>query len=167
VSPLHIELLTSAHERGSFHSGEPALDRYLTTQATQDMRRNIAKCYVVIEKSTSAITAFYTLAATGFPLEELPPALIKTLPRYPVVPAVRIGRLAVDHRFQGKKLGSALIADAVLRIHDAAPAAFAIVVDAKHEKASAFYQHHRFIPFKSQALTLFLPLESALRAMRA
>jgi len=131
------------------------------------MRRNIAKCYVVIDESTNAITAFYTLAATGFPVEELPPALIKTLPRYPVVPAVRIGRLAVDQRFQGKKLGAALIADAVIRTRDAAPAAFAIVVDAKDEKASAFYRHHVFIPFKNQALTLFLPLETALRAMRA
>jgi GNAT superfamily N-acetyltransferase len=131
------------------------------------MRRNIAKCYVVIDESTNAITAFYTLAATGFPLEELPPALIKTLPRYPVVPAVRIGRLAVDQRFQGQKLGAALIADAIVRVRDAAPAAFAILVDAKHEQASAFYQHHGFVPFDNSPRTLFLPLETALRAMRS
>lgn len=160
-----MEALVEAHDRSQFNCDEPALDRYFQTQVTQDIRRNVTNCFVAIEHATGRIAAYYTLASTGIPAPELPPALVKRLPRYPLIPAARIGRLAVDRQFRGRGLGSALLIDATQRTLRAAPAAFAYVVDAKNDRAAAFYRHHGFVPFTSQAHTLFLPLASAAKAL--
>ena len=76
---------------------------------TQDIRRRVANCFVA---ATGYVAAYYTLSATSVPLADLPPEDAKRLPRYPTVPAVRIGRLAVDRRFQRRGLGEAMLADA-------------------------------------------------------
>lgn len=94
-------------------------------------------------------------------MQELLADLAKRLPRYPTVPAVRIGRLAVDERFRGKGLGGALLADALRRVLQSPPAAFALLVDAKDDQAAAFYRHHGFEPLASQPRTLFLPVATA------
>ena len=164
VPPFRIETLSGSHDRTAFHCGEPALDRYFRTQATQDVRRRVANCFVAIEVTTGRVAAYYTLSAASIPLVDLPPDVTKRLPRYPTVPAVRIGRLAVDERFQGRGLGSALLADAVHRIMPADAATFTLLVDAKHERAVAFYRRYGFRPLVSQPRTLFLPLATAHRA---
>lgn len=82
----------------------------------------------------------------------------KKLPRYPSVPAVRMGRLAVDQRFKGQGLGGALLADALDRAVNAEIAAYALLVDAKDEPAACFYRHHGFITLPDSPLALFLPL---------
>ncbi|HTS48763.1 MAG TPA: GNAT family N-acetyltransferase, partial [Bryobacteraceae bacterium] len=129
------------------------------------VRRKVTNCFVAIEHATGRIAAYYTLAASSIPAPELPLAVIKRLPRYPLIPAVRIGRLAVDGEFRGRGLGSALLIDATHRTLRAAPAAFAFVVDAKNDRASAFYRHHGFLPFTSRPHTLFLPLATAAKAL--
>jgi ribosomal protein S18 acetylase RimI-like enzyme len=77
------------------------------------------------------------------------------------LPAVRIGRLAVDQRFQGRGLGGALLVDAARRTLQAAPAVYALLVDAKNDEAVAFYQRYLFRPVVGQPRTLFLPLTTA------
>ena len=84
--------------------------------------------------------------------------LAKKLPRYPSVPAVRMGRLAVSDSFKGKGLGAALLADALRRAATAEIAAYALVVDAKDESAAGFYAHHGFVVLPEQPLFLFLHL---------
>lgn len=163
-APFRLEPLTEAHDRAAFACGEETLDRYFQTQVTQDIRRNITHCFVAIEAASGLMAAYYTLAASSIPTPDLSPALTRKLPRYPTIPAVRIGRLAVDRRFQGQGLAAALLADAALRALSVAPAAFALVVDAKSDQAVAFYQHHGFMPFLSQPRTLFLPLATAAKA---
>lgn len=91
-------------------------------------------------------------------LADLPASTGKKLPRYPTVPAVRMGRLAVDQTFKGLGLGGALLADALGRTARSEIAAFALMVDAKDEAAAAFYRHHGFIGLLDGARTLFLPL---------
>ncbi|MCU0228563.1 MAG: GNAT family N-acetyltransferase [Bryobacterales bacterium] len=125
----------------------------------------MAACFVAVEIKTGAIAAFYTLASAGIVLSDLPPELVKKLPRYPSVPAVRIGRLAVDTRFQGHGLGGALLGDALHRVLASAPAAYALLVDAKDERAASFYRHHGFISLISQPRILFLPVATAQRAL--
>ncbi len=98
------------------------------------------------------------LASSSVLLADLPAAVGKKLPRYPSVPAVRMGRLAVDLGFKGQGLGAALLADALDRAARSEIAAYALVVDAKDEAAAAFYQHHGFIALPSAPMTLFLPL---------
>lgn len=147
-----------AHDRRAFASGTDALDRYLREQASQDVKRLMANCFVAVETATAALAGYYTLAATSVPANSLPPELLKRLPRYPVLPAALVGRLAVDHRFRGRGLGGSLLADAALRILRSDMNAFAVIVDAKDGNAAAFYRHQGFQPFATRPLSLFLPL---------
>ena len=158
---FRIEALTADHDRSLFHCGNDALDRYLQTQATQDIRRRIANCFVGVETSSGRIAAYYTLSATSIPIGEIPPESAKRLPRYPVVPAVRIGRLAVDQRFQRRGLGEALPADAAARVLRADIAAFMLVADAKDDRAVAFYRRYGFREIAGQPRKLFLSLATA------
>lgn len=160
-APFRIELLTDQHDRKGFSCGQEALDRYFQTQVSQDMRRRVANCFVAIENGTETIAAFYTIASAGIAMTDLPPEITKRLPRYPSIPAVRIGRLAVSLSFRGKGLGSAMLADAIRKVLGAAPAAFALLVDAKDEKAVAFYLRHGFQQLSSQPMTLFLSVATA------
>lgn len=163
--PFRLEALNEAHDRAAFFCGEEALDQYFRAQVGQDVRRRVTNCFVAIEAATGCLAAYYTLAATSIPTPDLPAELTRRLPRYPSIPAVRIGRLAVDRRFRGRGLGAALLADACRRTLEAPPAAFALVVDAKSDRAAAFYQHHGFIPFASPSHTLFLPLATAAKVL--
>ena len=110
------------------------------------------------EVSAARIAGYYTLAAAGIPLADMPAELAKRLPRYPSVPVARLGRLAVDQAYRGRKLGSALLWDAVQRCLRSELAVFALVVDAKDDQAETFYRHHGFVPFGSQPRQLVLPL---------
>jgi GNAT superfamily N-acetyltransferase len=152
--------------RTGFACGQEPLDRYFMTQVTQDSRRRVAACFVAVEAASGSVAAFYTLASAGIPMTDLPAEIVKKLPRYPSIPAVRIGRLAVDRRFQGRGLGAALLADALHRVLDSAPAAYALLVDAKDEAAVAFYRHYGFISLASEPRTLFLPVAVAEKALR-
>jgi ribosomal protein S18 acetylase RimI-like enzyme len=100
-------------------------------------------------------------------LSDLPPQEAKRLPRYAALPAGLIGRLAVDQRFRGQRLGSALVMDAAQRAANADPAVFALVVDAKDEAAVAFYEHLGFRRFTGRPMTLYLPIATAVKAIQA
>jgi ribosomal protein S18 acetylase RimI-like enzyme len=162
--PLAIEPLGSHHDRGSFSSGEPALDAYLRHQASQDVRRRVTQVFVAIGESPKTIAGYYTLSATSFARSELPPELSKRLPHYPV-PAAVLGRLAVDQHHQGRGLGEGLLMDAARRVlrASAAVAIYAIVVDAKNEGAQGFYEQYGFRAFPTTSRRLFLPLETFAR----
>jgi predicted GNAT family N-acyltransferase len=160
---VHIEPLNSSHDRQAFDCGVQVLDRYLREQASQDVKRRVGNCFVAVDHETSAIAAYYTLAATSIPFTELPETETKRLPRYPVLPATLIGRLAVNRSHQGRHLGSALLMDALRRSMDAAPASFALVVDAKDDSAITFYRKCGFIALTSRPRSLFLPIATALK----
>ena len=132
-----------------------------------DVRRRVATCFVAIDSATHRIAGYYTLSAGSISLASLPEPTAKKLPRYPHVPVVRIGRLAVDREFQGKKLGSALLFDALVRSLDSEIAAFAAVIDAKDEAAVQFYERHGFEKLSSDGKLLFLPLSDSLRRLAA
>jgi GNAT superfamily N-acetyltransferase len=151
--------LEAAHERTGFVCGVSALDRYFQQQVTQDMRRRITSCFVALD-SVGAVAGYYTLASTSVVLTALPASTAKKLPRYPTVPAVRMGRLAVAGAYAGTGLGAALLANALQRACRAEIAAYALVVDAKDVKAAGFYAHHGFAPLPDSPMTLFLPLAS-------
>jgi ribosomal protein S18 acetylase RimI-like enzyme len=161
---LITEALNSGHDRTGFSCGVEALDQYLRERATQDIRRRVSNCFVALGPA-GGIAAYYTFAATGIPLTDLAPAVIRRLPRYPTVPAALIGRLAVDQRFRGQGLGAALIVDAIARAMRAEPAIFALVVDAKDDTALRFYQHLGFRRFASHPMRLYLPVAEASRRL--
>lgn len=159
TAPFRVDALGPGHARDGFSCGVTVLDGYLARQATQDIRRRVSACYVVVEVGSGKIAGYYTLAAGGVPLTELPETLSKKMPRYPSVPVARIGRLAVDQAFHGRKLGGALLADAAVRASRSEVAVFAMVVDAKDETAEAFYRHHGFETFGTQAKQMIVSLK--------
>jgi GNAT superfamily N-acetyltransferase len=154
---LRVEPLGSHHDRASFSSGVETLDRYLRSQAGQDARKNLAAPFVlVLEDGT--IGGYYTLSATAVKLTNLPDQTARRLPRYPLVPATLLGRLAVDRRFQGRGYGRFLLADALYRVARNEIASFAVIVDAKDESARGFYERESFLPFVDQPMKLFRPM---------
>ncbi len=126
MTRFSIISLSDEHDRSSFESTSPILDRYFREQATQDVRRLVTACYVATPLDTVLVAGFYTLAAGSVVLSDLPEAMAKKLPRYPAVPVARLGRLAVDRRFTGQQLGPALLWDAAQRALASSLAAFAL-----------------------------------------
>jgi len=156
-APFRLAPLDAAHDRTAFNSDSAPLNRYLREQVTQDVRRRVAACFVALADG-QRIAGYYTLASASLLLADLPASTSKKLPRYPTVPAVRMGRLAVDQAFKGQGLGGALLADALNRATRSEIAAYALTVDAKDKSAADFYRHHGFIALPDSPRTLFLPL---------
>ena len=163
TAAFRLEVLGAGHAREGFACGAQALDQYFARQAAQDVRRRASACYVAVEVSSDKVAGYYTLAAGGVPLTDLPEALTKQLPRYPCVPVARVGRLAVDRAFHAQKLSGALLADAALRALRSAVAVFALVVDAKDDGAEAFDGHHGFERFGTKARQLIVSLKNFAR----
>ena len=152
------EVLATRHDRTSFSSGIPELDAYLRQQARQDMRRRSAVPYVLCEADT--VVGYYTISSDSADLGSLPEETARRLPRYPRVPAILIGRLAIDERHRGRGLGRVLLADALRRACDVSESigAAMVVVEAKNDAATAFYRHYGFQPFPDHPHHLFLSM---------
>jgi GNAT superfamily N-acetyltransferase len=161
IEPI-FEPLGSEHDRAAFSCGVEALDRYLHQQADQDFRNRVAAPFVLRAADSPRIIGYYTLLAFTVELAELPENLTKRLPRYPRLPAVLIGRLAVDKRFAGQGWGKVLLLDALRRSLEQSEqiAAMAVVVDAKDDAARAFYQHYGFEQLGERPSRLFLPMKT-------
>ena len=117
----------------------------------------MASCFVLVGENRS-VEGYYTLASTSIALADLPPELVKKLPRYPSVPATLMGRLAVEKRAHGRGLGEMLLLGAFNRTLRSEIASYAFVVDAKDEKAERFYRRYNFLRLASTGRRLFLPM---------
>lgn len=151
---MRVEPLGAHHIRTDFTSGVEALDRYFRTQAGQDARKNMAAPFVLILPD-GAIAGYYTLSATAIALPDLPPDVTRKLPRYPMIPATLLGRLAVDRNYRNRGFGRFLLADALFRAVRSEIASFAVIVDAKDDDARRFYERESFLPFQDQPMKLF------------
>lgn len=160
-----IAPLTKAHQRAGFRCSQPALDDFLRRYALQQQSRHLNKTYAACVAGGDEVAGYYTLSAASIGFMELPDTLQKSLARYPV-PAVRIGRLAVDERHQGQGLGKRLLAHALHRVADVADTVgvAVVLVDAKDEKAADFYRSMGFTALEAKPLTLFLPVAQLLKA---
>lgn len=159
---LRIEALAPHHDRDGFSCGIDSLDRYLRTQASQDIRRKANGVFVLIEpERPNVVLGYYTLCATGLPLGDVPAAARKHVPRYPLVAATLIGRLAVSQTRQGERLGAMLLADAVRRAHASASTigSSMVVVDAINERAATFYEGNGFVRLPD-SMRLVLPMHT-------
>ncbi len=160
-SDLRIETLAEYHDRDTFSCGIDSLDRYFRAQAGQDVRRKANGVFVLVEpKRPSVVLGYYTLCATAVPQGEVPVAARKHVPRYRLVAAILVGRLAISATRQGRHLGAILIADAVRRTYASASTigASMMVVDAINERAAAFYEANGFVRLPD-SLRLVLPMD--------
>lgn len=152
--------MAKGHDRNAFDCGNDDLNRYLQQQARQDADKRVAVPFVLLDPERQAVLGFYTLSASVMPVDELPPAMMKKLPRYGQLPVTLLGRLAVDRTVRGQGVGEFLLVDALRRCLEGAQhiGAMAVIVDAKDASAEGFYRHFDFLPFQASPRRLFLPM---------
>jgi GNAT superfamily N-acetyltransferase len=156
---LTIQPLTGRHDRSAFESGSAQLDAWLRHTAQQHQRRGISKTFVaVLDEAPERILGYYALTVCEIRTEELPEDLARKLPRK--IPGIRLGRLAVDRSVQGQGLGEFLLMHAIERSRSVLEhvGVHAIFVDAKDERAAAFYRQYGFRPLPGDPLRLVLPI---------
>jgi GNAT superfamily N-acetyltransferase len=148
------------HDRRAFTSGIAELDEYIKRFAAQQSKKGVTVVRVLVDtESPATILGYYSLSAAQIDADQLDERTQQKLPRYPV-PCFRMGRLAVHSAHHGRGLGRLLIGCAVSRCAEARKhvAAYALVVDAKGEKAKKFYEHYGFLSCRDNPMTLYLPL---------
>jgi GNAT superfamily N-acetyltransferase len=150
--------LADHHDFGQFTCDVPSLDNWLKKRARSNERSRASRTYVLC--NDKRVIGYHALAS-GFLAVKLAPGRIKRNMPDPI-PVMVLGRLAIDKAYQGRKLGDALLRDAILRILQAAEIAGikAILVHAISEEAKKFYLDRSFILSPADPMTLILPLES-------
>lgn len=162
-----LDPLGKQHDREGFRCGVESLDAYLKTQASQDMRRKANAVFVLSPTdSPGKIAGYFTLCAYGLSPGAIPEAARKHIPRYPVVSATLLGRLAVRTEFQGQGIGSILLARVLAKAYEnaAVVGSSMVVVDAIDERAVEFYEAHGFIPLP-ESMRLVLPMRTIAELM--
>ena len=147
-------------DRSSFDCGNDELTRYLKERVSQDKKRSLAACFVLVDDSDE-IRGYYTLSAYGLLLIELPKDARKGLPHYPQLPATLLGRLAVDNRLRGKGWGSRLLSDALKRAwkNREGIGSWAVVTEAIDDQSVAFYRHFGFESVVDEEAKLFMSMK--------
>jgi GNAT superfamily N-acetyltransferase len=153
------------HLTGSFSCGAPSLDEYLLRRALGDQRAEKSRTYVA--SRDNHVVAYFTLAAGAVGPEAAPARVAKGQGRQPV-PVILLARLAVDEREQGKRLGEAMLLEALARSAEAAETigARAVLVHAKDDEARSFYRHYGFEPSPTDPLHLMLLMKDIRRSLR-
>lgn len=163
---LRCERLSREHPRGAFASGQPAVDEWLAKQALQNQEKHLSVTRVLLDEQ-NAIAGYYTLATGQVDFGDLPPDIVKKLPRR-ALPVAVLGWLGVDQRYQGQGIGTRLLAQALADCRAAGEtfAFVAVILDCIDEPAKAFYQRWDFREIPGRPMRLFLPF-SALEALMA
>ncbi len=158
-----IQLLAAQHRREGFDCGDAALNEFLQRQAGQQQKRGFGKTYVALAEDGVTVIGFVTVSAGQVATSSL--SAQSKLPRYPA-PMLRIGRLAVDSHHQGMGIGQDLLAFALRLAVEFSQrvGVYAVVVDAKHDKAKAFYLRLGFIGCVDNPLCLYLPVATLERS---
>ncbi len=150
--------LTAEHELEEFDSGEPSLDDWLKKRALANRESGASNTYVVCPSNSLKVAGFYALAAGQIVKQDVTAAIWRNMPD--LIPAVVLGRLAVDVSAQGQGQGAALLLDAVERSLRAGSevAVRLVMVHAISEAAAAFYERYGFRRLPFETLTLALDL---------
>ncbi len=161
MSPQRPRPIESSDNTTDFDSGEASLDRYLRDRALTNHLADLGRCYVSVDADTGRIAGYYTLSAVALAHTELPGKVRRNAPN--PVPAVLLGRLAVDTAAQGSGLGRLLVRDAILSTLAAADriGVRMLLVHALHERAAAFYENLGFRRSPTDPFHLYLLLTDA------
>lgn len=159
TSSLWVEPLHSDHDRQGFSCGIAPLDRYLRTQAGQDLKKRVAAVFILTPDG-KRVAGYYTLSQCAVELDALSESLQKKLPKYRLVPVTLLGRFAVSREFQGRGLGEHLLMDVLYRslVNSHHIASAAVMADAKDENAASFYRKYGFIQLPRVPSRMFLSM---------
>lgn len=154
-----ITLLDRRHDRAGFDCGVPELNAFLKVTARQHTQKGISRTFVLTDSGSASILGFFTLTLCEVQTVGLPAAVSHHYPLHPL-PAVRLARLAVSRKEQGKHFGELLLTEALCRTRLIAEQAglIGLFVDAKSDSARQFYLRYGFLSLVGQPLQLFLPI---------
>lgn len=161
---MQVLPLTGSHDRQGFDCGRQELNDWLRQVARQHQEKGLSRTFVAVrEEVPERICGYYALTVAELENRHLPEAWRKKLPRR--IPGVRLGRLAVDQRFQGKALGELLLVDALMRAERIYVEAggIGLFVDAIDEQAAGYYLRFGFQALPDNPLLLFFPAGGASR----
>lgn len=156
---MHISLLDKTHIRTNFECEEPSLTDYIKTQASQDIKRKLAACFVMADENLQVL-AYYTLSSHSLGREQIPAKYLKKLPSNYQAPVILLGRLARDLKVKGKGFGEYLLLDALYRAYELSESslgAMAVVVDPINKVAEDFYRSYGFV-LLPDSQKMFLPM---------
>jgi GNAT superfamily N-acetyltransferase len=161
------EPIGRSHDRAAFECGSPELDEYLRRYARQNHQSGGAKTFVAVPPgSPTKILGYYTISPGAVDFARVAEVVRRGLGRYEV-PVFRLGRLAVSRDVQGRGLGSALFFAAGRRALGVAAevGGVALAIDAKDERAAAWYVRFGAVPLLDDPLKLLLPLATIAAAL--
>lgn len=150
--------LASSHKKDIFNCGKPLLDSYLHKQAKQDGKRRLSACFILPEGNE--VKGYYTLSTASVERRLLPQEIIKKLPpSYSDLPAILLGRLAINKNYHGQRLGEMILMDALKRSYFTSKqvGSMAVIVDPLDEEAVKFYRKYDFILLPDSG-KMFLPM---------
>jgi GNAT superfamily N-acetyltransferase len=159
-------LLTSEQRLEGFDCGEPALNDWLTRRALGNQAAGTSRTWVVIDQPTRTVLAYYASSTASVMRAAAPRRIARDQPAE--LPAILLGRMAVDSRHQGNGLGAAMLKHFMtkaIEVSEKVGARF-VLVHAKNERAKDFYKHHGFVESPIDPLTLVMLLPSTSRAPR-
>ncbi|WP_277115578.1 GNAT family N-acetyltransferase [Chryseobacterium sp.] len=146
---VKVQLLNKSHNKSGFECGKPLLDNYIRTQASQDVKRDLSACYVMTEDESNLVLGYYTLSGNSIERLSFPEDMIVKLPpSYSDLPTILLGRLALDKKMHGKKLGEYLLINALnkcVEVSQTIGAIAVVVVDPIDKQAEDFYSSYGFI----------------------
>lgn len=162
---LNFNRLDKSIDCSKFDCGEIALNDYLSMRALTEMSQRLSVVIVALDRH-GFIAGFYSISPDQIAKDFLSKQDGRGVP-YDMVPGVRIGRLAVSKNYQGKGVGAMLLRHALqkcLRMSEEFGGRV-VVVDAKNEKAAAFYSHYGFKPIKENPSILVLKISILAKAV--
>jgi len=155
------ERLAAHHELELFHCSEESLDEWLKLRALENEAKGASRTYVVCVDRR--VVGFYAIAAGGIAHSVASGKIRRNMPD--PIPAMILGRLAVDLDFQGRRIGSDLLIDAIARTAKTAEITGirAILVPAISDRARQFYEAYGFRSSPVNPLTLMITIAEAIR----
>lgn len=165
-----IEALTSKHDVTGFDCGSEAQTSWLRRHALAAQQSDTSRVYVACDAGSTRVIGYYALAAGSVGRNAAPVRVTKGTGRYPI-PVVILTRLGVDHRMQGRGLGSALVLDAFLQVASIADriGVRALLIHAESTGAASFYRRidPAFEPSPTDPLHVVLLIKDLRTAIRA
>ncbi len=154
--------------RNDFDCGNDSLNEFIKTKASQYEKNNYTKIYLAIEEKNKLFGGYYSLSASSVILSVFPESTSKSMPKHSKVPVALLGKLAVNKEFQGQKLGSFLLIDAMDKIKRLSSdiGVFAIEVDAIDNVAKSFYTHFGFESLLDDKNHMYLTIKKIKRLFK-
>lgn len=152
-----IELLSRRHNREKFDCGEESLNEFLRKYARQNNEKGFGRTFAAVLSGETEVAGYYTISSGSISFEIVP----SKIPHYPI-PVIHLGRLAVDSKMHGQRLGEILLIDALERavLIAGQTGVYAVELYALTDNAKRFYLKYGFVELKDDEKHLYLPIET-------